>query len=189
MGRTPLDASVPTRHPSKSMTRANHALARALTETAERLDRGVRYRWAHMGSCNCGHLAQTLTALTPEEIHERALERAGDWSEQAVEFCPTSRLPIDDVIQTMLDSGLTRQDIGDLEKLSGQAILQTLPPSDRILDRRCRAHVVRYLRAWARLLERQLSSDHGLAQDLARAGRVRGRAERTRSTPRTPQSV
>lgn len=171
------------------MTRSTLPLVRALVQTAERLDNGAHYRWTHMGACNCGHLAQTLTDLTPEEIHERALERAGDWADQALEFCPTSLLPIDDVIQTMLDAGLNRGDIRDLERLSGQAILQTLPASERVLDRRCRAHVVRYLRAWAKLLEERHSAGARLADRLARAGRVRGSLGRLSHTPRTPQSV
>ena len=160
------------------MARANRLLIDALRTTADRLDGGARYQWTHMGSCNCGHLAQTLTNLTPREIHERALARAGDWSEQAFEYCSTSCLPIDEVIQTMLDISLTRQDIRDLERLSGQGILQTLSPGERTLDRRRRSHVVRYLRAWADLLEAQLIGGR-LAEQVARAGRVRGSTERT----------
>ena len=171
------------------MTRANPALVRALLETAERLDRGAHYRWTHMGACNCGHLAQTLTALTPEELHERALERAGDWAEQALEFCPTSRLPIDDVIHAMLNAGLSRRDIRDLERLSGQAILQTLPASERVMDRRCRAHVVRYLRAWAKLLEARASVNAQVAEELARTGHVRDRPGQVSRMRRMPQSV
>ena len=31
-----------------------------------------------MGSCNCGHLAQTVTRLTKAEIHTQALQRYGE---------------------------------------------------------------------------------------------------------------
>ncbi len=46
--------------------RANPDLIEALRRTAARLATGAEYRWTHMGSCNCGHLAQTVTELCRE---------------------------------------------------------------------------------------------------------------------------
>ncbi len=60
------------------MTQASPELVAALRATARRLEQGASYCWTHMGSCNCGQLAQTLTRLPKEEIHRLALERAGD---------------------------------------------------------------------------------------------------------------
>ena len=71
------------------MSQLGPDLIAALRSTARRLEGGARYRWTHMGSCNCGHLAQTLTRLPREEIHRLALERAGDWGEQARSRQPT----------------------------------------------------------------------------------------------------
>lgn len=82
-----------------------------------------------------------------------ALEKAGDWSEQAIDHCPASGHPIDHVIETILAAGLTRQDLVDLERLTGRLVLGRLPPGRRVLDRRDRADVVLYMRAWADLLE------------------------------------
>lgn len=153
------------------MARPNRRLVDALRTTADRIGSGARYRWTHMGACNCGHLAQTITDLTPAEIHEMALERAGDWTEQAIDHCPTSGLTIDHVIDQMLELGLSRSDIRDLEKLTGRAVLSRLPAGTD-LNHRHRDDVVLYMRTWADLLETQLE-DAALVARLAAQGRVR----------------
>lgn len=153
------------------MATATLALVQALRTTADRLARGATYQWTHMGACNCGHLAQTLTHLDRAELHALALMRAGDWGEQAIDHCPTSGLPIDDVIGVMLDAGMELRDIGELERLAAPEIVARLPHGERELDRRDRADVVRYLRAWADLLEERLerverSGEHEIASDV-----------------------
>lgn len=135
------------------MAKPSLELVAALRETADRLDRGVRYQWSHMGSCNCGHLAQTLTKLKPREIHGMALETAGDWAEQSREFCPDSQLPLDTIIETMVAAGLTTADVADLERLQNDAVLRRIPAERRPLDHRDREDAIWYLRAWADLLE------------------------------------
>lgn len=144
------------------MATPSRALIHALRTTAVRLDSGATFQWAHMGHCNCGHLAQSLTSLAPAEIHRRALERAGDWTTQAleigdVEHCPATGLPIDEIFRTMLEAGLTTRDIADLESLSSRVVLAALPPEARELDKRKREHAVLYFRTWAEVLEEQLA--------------------------------
>lgn len=129
-----------------------HNLAQALYDTANRLDGGARYSWTHMGACNCGHLAQTLTDKSAAELHALALERAGDWREQLA-HCPTTGLPIDDVIEILLEAGLSRQQLADLERLADKTVLKRIGVPH--LDHRRRSHVVQYMRAWAGMLEEQ----------------------------------
>lgn len=137
------------------MARPTLALIHALRTTAARLRAGGEYRWTHMGACNCGHLAQTITKLPRAEIHRLALERAGDWGEQAVEYCPTSGYPIDHVIERMLEVGLELSDVAALERLSDPKVLRRLPVEERELSFRRRGDVVRYMEEWAELLEEQ----------------------------------
>jgi hypothetical protein len=137
------------------MARPTKQLIDALMATAARLRAGATYQWAHMGACNCGHLAQTVTKIPRAELHAMALERAGDWSEQVVEFCPTSGLPIDHVIATMLELGLTTEDLSNLERLTSSYVLGRLPER-RELDHRRREDVVLYLETWARALAEEL---------------------------------
>lgn len=128
------------------------SLERALRETAARLRAGADYRWAHMGSCNCGHLAQTVSLISPGELHRRAVERPGDWSEQLRDYCPSSGLPLDDIIAGLLRLGATLDQLRDLERLSDRAVLAQLPAEERrSLSYRRRADVARYFEAWADL--------------------------------------
>lgn len=143
------------------MARSNPTLIRALRQTAERLASGAPYQWGHPGSCNCGHLAQTVTTRSRSELLAAARERSGDWGQMAVEACPASGLPIDAVIEELFALGLDRSDIGQLEDLSDRRVLSTLPREQRErLRRNRRDDVVLYLRAWAGLLEIELEAPH-----------------------------
>ena len=133
-------------------------LAEALRITAKRLAQGDRYRWTHMGACNCGHLAQTVTFNTPATLHEFALQRAGDWSEQTREYCPTSGYPLDYVIGALLDLGASLQELRDLERLRDPKVLNLIPAERRRqLDHRSREDVVLYMETWAGFLEANMS--------------------------------
>lgn len=136
------------------MAKANIAVIRALRGTARRLQKGAPYQWGHMGSCNCGHLAQELTQLSKAEIHQRALQsRSGDWREQLNDYCPTSGLPMDGLIGELLNFGFDAEDLRHLERLSDPKVLAKLPPEKRQLRHNFREDVVTYLNAWALLLE------------------------------------
>ncbi|MEM1204630.1 MAG: hypothetical protein AAGN66_15485 [Acidobacteriota bacterium] len=144
----------------------NPRLVEALRSTARRLEAGASYRWTHMGSCNCGHLAQTVTQMSAEELHRAALEKAGDWTQQAIDHCPTSGFPMDHVIDALLDLGLDRGDLRNLELLSDTEVLRRLPAGDRHLDKRSRPDLIRYLRSWADLLEDRWLSRQGVPGSL-----------------------
>jgi len=125
-------------------------LISVLDRTIERLAGDTSYQWGHMGMCNCGHLAQSITGLTHAEIHASALVREGDWEEQANRYCPTSGLLIDSVLAAMFALGLSRDDVRHLEKLSDPRVLQQAGVA--YLRRNHREDVLVYLRAWRALL-------------------------------------
>ena len=131
----------------------------ALRNTISKLDSGSEYQWGHMGSCNCGHLAQELTGFTKAEIHEFAMQRSGDWSEQVLEFCPDSGLSIDIIIDSMLRAGLSICTIRQLEKLSNPEILAAIPSKDKPLKQNKRSDVIKYMRAWVKILENNLGHE------------------------------
>lgn len=129
----------------------------ALRRTARKLSSGVPYQWGHMGSCNCGNLAQELTRLSKGDIHAFAMQGRGDWREQVEEFCPTSGLPMDLLIADMLTKGLTTSDLQNLERLSDKRVLARIPFERRdTLRHNRRDDVVLYLIEWANLLENDL---------------------------------
>lgn len=127
----------------------------ALRKTAAQLENGHRYEWGHMGSCNCGNLAQTITTFTRAEIQKYALEKRGDWSEQLVDYCPTSGYPMDMIIEKMIDFGFSQQDLRHLEWLSDTEILSTITEKKH-LNRNLKADTILYMKSWANLLENKL---------------------------------
>lgn len=138
------------------MARPSAALVIALRSTAARVAAGSAYQWGHFGRCNCGHLVQTVSRLEPARIHELALQGDGDWEQLANAYCATSGLAIDQVIDELLELGLTTDDIGHLEKLDDPQILAALPGGTRWLRRNDRDDFVLYLQTWAGLLETML---------------------------------
>lgn len=147
------------------MTMAISPLIQALRMTALRLDSGVPFRWTHMGACICGNLAQTVTHLSAADIHRAALQKAGDWGEQAYEYCPASGLPMDHIMGTLLQLGLKPADIRHLERLSDPYVLRRLPFEQQMLNRLERNDVIVYLTAWADLLQER--AGHRLLQAVA----------------------
>jgi hypothetical protein len=138
-------------------SRVSLPLIQALRDTARRLAAEAPYQWGHMGSCNCGHLAQTVTSLTKAEIHTQALQRYGDWERQLIDYCPTSGLPFDQTIDEMLALGFSRQDLTHLEKISNPIVRMAIPFERRnTLRHNQRDDVVLYLCTWADLLEQRL---------------------------------
>ena len=138
-------------------SRISLPLIQALRDTAQRLTTEAAYQWGHMGSCNCGHLAQTITQLNKAEIHTQAMHRSGDWERQLMDFCPTSGLPFDQTIDEMLALGFSRADLTCLEKLGDPAVRLAIPFERRnALRHNQRDDVVLYLRTWADLLEQRL---------------------------------
>ena len=146
------------------MAIAKPELIAALRLTADRLSDGERYSWSHMGNCNCGHLAQTITQYSGAQIHSSALRRSGDWSEQVIDYCPTSGFAIDDIITAMLNMGLNTSDLQHLERLSDQRVLRRFPVGERYLKHNVREDVVAYMRAWADLLQTDLEQVRPIEQ-------------------------
>lgn len=163
------------------MARPEPRLIEALRATARRLEAGASYRWTHMGMCNCGHLAQTVTGRSKDALHRMAMEKAGDWTQQVIDYCPTSGFPMDHVITSLMELGLSRRDLRHLEWLSDPEVLRRLPgdaeqAGGRYLDKRRRPHVVRYMRLWADALEERWLDEQAVP------ARLPGRAPSDHST-------
>ena len=120
------------------MAHPTAALVIALRRTAVRLRQGVRYRWSNFAVCNCGNLAQTITELSPDAIYEAAMEPAGDWGEQAQEYCATSGLSMDRIVGQILELGFEREDVRHLERLTHPHVLRRIDP-ERLPLRHTRA--------------------------------------------------
>lgn len=130
----------------------------ALRKTANQIKNGSRYEWGHMGSCNCGNLAQTVTSFSRAEIQKYALEKRGDWNEQLIDYCPTSGFPMDLIIEKMIDFGFSKQDLRHLEWLSDTEIVNEVLKDKSIshLSRNSKSDTILYMKTWANLLEDKL---------------------------------
>lgn len=135
------------------MATANLQVIQALRDTAKAIATSGRYEWGHMGNCNCGHLAQTITSFSRAEIQRYALQKRGDWNEQVVDYCPTSGYPMDLIIGSMIDFGFTAADLRQLENLSDPEILNQAKVNS--LSKNVLPDTIQYLNAWADLLEQQ----------------------------------
>lgn len=140
------------------MAKATLKVISALRKTAKNLQNKSPYQWGHMGSCNCGNLAQVVTNLDKAAIHQEAMRRHGDWNEQLFDYCPQSGLPFDHIIDEMLAFGFSRSDLAKLEKLSDEAVLANLPQGKKYLRHNHSQDVILYLQSWADLLEKNLIS-------------------------------
>ena len=145
------------------MAKATIEVIRALRLTADKLEKGSTFQWGHMGSCNCGNLAQTVTHFSKEQIHAYALQKRGNWSDQLIDYCPSSGYPMDMIIEKMLEIGFTLDDLGHLEWLSDRRVVERIGANTK-LYRNDRADVVKYMRTWAELLEEEWLSTQKLPE-------------------------
>ena len=84
------------------------------------------------------------------------MQRYGDWNEQVDDYCSISQMPIDLVINEMLNAGLMLEDLKHLEKLDDRQVLIRFPLEARYLKHNVRDDVVAYMNAWADLMEEQI---------------------------------
>ncbi|MEO0454686.1 MAG: hypothetical protein AAFY98_11200 [Verrucomicrobiota bacterium] len=136
------------------MAEANSTLIEILRTTADRIESGSAYRWTHQGRCNCGQLVQTVTGLGAAEIHQRALQKLGEWTEHAHDYCPVSSHPLDQVIHLLREIGFEPSDLGHVEYLSDRRVLTEVKRRhQRIrLNHKDKKDVVLYFRTWADML-------------------------------------
>ncbi len=158
----------------------SRALINVLRETAARLAAGDAYQWSHFGRCNCGHLVQTITRLSPAEIHELGAPVLAEWSEIPADYCAGTGLRLEYVLDRLRELGLDRDDLRHLEDLDDPAVLARLPGGRRELERHRREHAIAYFLAFADLLETTLPAETAdalltraaeeCAREFARAG-------------------
>ena len=137
------------------MAKATIELINALRLTAENLRNGAYHSWGHHGACNCGNLVQSVTKFSKEEILQYAHTGTGEWTELAMEYCPSTSVPLALVFSKLEKVGLTPTDIHHIEYLSDREILEQLPGGFRWLRRNKREDAIAYFETFADILEQQ----------------------------------
>ncbi len=139
------------------MARPSKELINSIRRAAKRIAKEKNYQWGHMGSCNCGHLAQEVTKLSQSQIHDYAMKGHGDWSEQVEAFCPTSSMSMDLLISELISAGLSLEDLINLERLNDRQVLSTMSIEKRNkLRHNDPKDVAFYMEKWADLMCLQL---------------------------------
>jgi hypothetical protein len=149
------------------MAQPNIELIAALRKTAKRLADGAYYAWGHHGACNCGHLLQSVTDLSKEEILRAAHTGTGEWSEISDAYCDVTNAPVDLLITKLNEIGFTPSDIHHLEYLTDEQVLHRLPGGFRWLSRNEREDVVVYTSTLADFLEEKLAATISLKPLIA----------------------
>jgi len=137
---------------------ATESLVKILKNTITLLEETESYQWGHMGSCNCGHLAQAITGKSNAQIHNMAMLTDGDWSDKAEKYCKDSGLPIDNIIKEMLSVGFELDDIHHIEYLSHPKITKRLKDTPFKHRRNSLEDVILYFNAWIDELENRRES-------------------------------
>ncbi|MGA0059943.1 MAG: hypothetical protein ACO3RU_10180, partial [Planctomycetota bacterium] len=114
---------------------ANLRLAFALRKTADRLADGARYEWGHVGRCNCGHVAQTLTDFDDRQILRIFGQDLSEWTEHARNRCADTNRDLVALFDVLHTAGMSHEDVLHLENLSDPRILARMPDGDRDLQR------------------------------------------------------
>ena len=138
------------------MAHASRPLINALRKSASNLQGGAKYEWGHVGRCNCGHLVQIVTQKSASEIYHTFGIELDEWTEHANDYCPTTNLPLETMIDELEAIGFEKSDIKNLEYLSDTSVLKRLPEEQRYLKRNDREDVVLYFETMADMLEEQL---------------------------------
>lgn len=145
-------------HYLRDMALATIRVIEALREAASRLEQAPGYQWGHMGNCNCGFLAQVVTGQAAPAIHQAAMRGHGDWTEQLNDYCPSTGLGLDALIDDLLDFGFEREDLAHLERLTDPIVLSSFPGGGRFLCHNNKRDVIEYYIRWALSLEAEWAS-------------------------------
>ena len=140
------------------MSNKKEPIVHLLRQTADRLDEGARYEWGHMGRCNCGHLVQTLTALSDREISRAVDYQLNEWTEYAKDYCPNTGSAVEDLFRTLAEVGFTHTDVMRLETLTDPRVVAALGRQGQHLRKNWAPDVSLYMRTLADVIESEAQS-------------------------------
>jgi hypothetical protein len=134
------------------------ALMEALRKTADQIEKGtIRYKWTSTIQCNCGTLLQVITGYDDEALTEPLYS-----SYDARDY-----YPIGDVRHSLyhcysalaekLGVEITRWELVALEQCNDPEVCRRVRGWRiwRVIQRNKPASVIRYMRTWADMLERE----------------------------------
>lgn len=142
-------------------------LITALRTAANALDRGTfSYAWHNPEGCNCGVLVCSIMGLSVRDLRHKLNEDEdwpNIWSHAVREYCPVTGIPTHEIFKALFATGLTAQDILELEYLANPKIRSRAqnwkPTSAFTADYRRKENAAAYMRAWADILTEEGAAD------------------------------
>ena len=152
-------------------TEVRMTLIQAIESLISKLKDGtIHYYWNNFTSCNCGLLAQELIGCNESHLDKIMCEipfGARLWTITS-KYCKSTGICYDTIFKYLFETGLTIEDIEDLEYLSNEEILKETDidtDSAQIVEYyKVKSNLVKYLKGWLVILERQQKKEFG--QDI-----------------------
>ena len=94
------------------------------------------------------------------------MHRSGDWADQLRDYCPTSKLPMDEVINRMEKSGIPITALSKLERLSDERILARVPTHRKPLKYNSSSDASFYIKVWSEIIKEELLNEVELPKEL-----------------------
>lgn len=124
-----------------------------LLRTADDIETNPDYSWYGTTVCNCGLLAKNAGCSII--IDNNLILPSSSWRRLAHAICPQTGVPLIEAVRVLMSYGLTAEDITELEMCKNKEIAKTVPMSVSYGNP---IYVAQYLRAWASLLDKQLTA-------------------------------
>ena len=111
--------------------------------------------WADRAAAHPALASGALEHPRPDYGDRPALDE-GAWEPEDIGACAATGAAVNDLLDGLYDVGLSAQDVALLERLADPAVRERLGVGAGYFAHYERDNVVRYMRAWAELLEEQL---------------------------------
>ena len=118
----------------------------------------VEYKWGSSESCNCGILAQVITGLPAEEIDINE----ATWSKESQRVCKLTGIPLNEIIEELMNVGMTPTDFVNLEFLvhDGKIPDNWWTDNPKEAPYAQKENVIKYMRDWAANLQKELNNEY-----------------------------
>lgn len=135
----------------------------ALKATLVKLkDESVPYAWGDPAMCNCGLLVQSIMNIDSKTLCDRLeieVVKKQSVCIYSMNFdpkylCPDTGIHMSRVIQSLLSTGFSKDDIQELEHLNNKEVLNRLGRTEHD-DYDDRENVIAYITAWIEILEEE----------------------------------
>lgn len=142
-----------------------------LKKAIQMLEGGFPYSWFKAETCNCGVVVRAMGVSDDMDTAGYGIWKTKTLSGE----CPITGLKLSTIQRTLVESGFTKKDIWELEKLSNKTIAEKIGETviidgnESFMSSKIGVHgdfkytdkatLIKYLRAWVSILEEQTAKE------------------------------